>query len=121
MQSQSSPVQPSREVRYQYAHQLGPLKPLGAMPRPRAGRSNFGAGACSGAGGFAGRWAGVPYLAMLLAADGICECGCSPFCDAMRFIAAELPCMLCGEPNEGVLPADGLMRGIAGPGMGNWP
>ena len=57
--------------------------------RVMEGRANGGAGA--GAGGFGGRCAGVPYLAMLL-----CDEPGSPGCDAIRFMvgAEVLPCML---------------------------
>lgn len=55
----------------------------------------------------------MPYLAMLLAPEGMREGIWSPVWDAIRFMDAEpLPWMLWGEPNDGVLPAEGLMRGI---------
>lgn len=75
-----------------YSHRAGILGALLVIPedgtRVIEGRANGGAGA--GAGGFGGKCAGVPYLAMLL-----CEPG-SPDCDAIRFMvgAEVLPCML---------------------------
>jgi hypothetical protein len=70
------------------------------------GSANGGAGA--GAGGLGGRCAGVPYLAMLL-----CDPG-SPDWDAMRFmdVAETVPCMLWGEPYDGVDVAEALGLGI---------
>jgi hypothetical protein len=71
----------------------------------------------TGAGGFAGRCAGVPYLAMLF--DDVGSCWEAFLC----IICAEpLPCTLCGEPKEGVLPEEGLILGtwcgiVFGPGI----
>jgi hypothetical protein len=61
----------------------------------------------TGAGGFAGKCAGVPYLAMLLEEVG--STGWEVF--LCMGPVAPLPCTLCGEPNEGVLAAEGLILG----------
>jgi hypothetical protein len=61
-------------------------------------------GATTGAGGLAGRCAGVPYLAMLLERAASLAGG-GARCEVLA------PGMLWGEPKEGVLPEGGLVGG----------
>ena len=98
-----------------------PVCPLLPIPvdmllgtRVMHGKVNFGADGCvvaaTGAGGLGGKCDGVPYLAMLF-----CNDDPSPDWEAIGFIddpLHPLPCMLCGDPKDGVEWADGLGRGI---------
>lgn len=98
------PAPPRRETAGTLLTSVGPML-LGI----RTIEGSFGpdCGTGTGAGGFAGRCEGVPYLAMLLDEAG------SPGWEVFLCMAPTepLPCMLWGEPKEGVLPAEGLIRG----------